>query len=47
LLAAEAPFQQIPAMARDDQFESKRQDAAAPAGGYAQPMIRSVMNRSG
>ena len=46
MLAAEAPLPQIPAMARDDQFESKRQDAAAPAGGYAQPMIRSLMNRS-
>jgi drug/metabolite transporter (DMT)-like permease len=33
-------------MARDDQFQSKRQDAPAPAGDYAQQMIRSVMNRS-
>ena len=46
MLAQGVLDRQNPLMARDDQFQSKRQDAPAPAGNYAQPMIRSVMNRS-
>ena len=33
-------------MARDDRFESKLREAAAPADPYPRPMIRTVMNRS-
>jgi len=46
LLAVEGLARQIPTMARDDHFDSKRREALSPPSPYAQHMIRSVMNRS-